>query len=908
MLFASAPARTGRRRRPVRPLIAAMVAILSLGTIGLQAVTAATPVTNGYRDDVYGPTPGAQGVSISGAQSKLWFNDNRWFGMLFDPSGTSARYRIYRFDMATQNWTSTGVAVDDRNRSHGDALSDGGKLYVASSHATSDVRFYRYNYNSTTKAYTLSTGPKVIPNTSGGTLFATIAKGADGNLWIVFQQSLRIMYSYSTDDGNTWTAPAQIPGQLNDTIGEDTAAVTAVSDGTRNGIEVMWGNQNPADDTFHSAIHINGDPGASWQPVENVVGTPGSRTYSADNHINLKTDTDGQPIAAIKTGRDFDPSPNSSDPLIAVVKRTGDLNAAGSWALHPVTTVATKGTRPILQLDTQNNQANVFLTDPTLASDGSQAIYRRTAPLNTLNFGTPGVGTNAVIRSSLEVAINDATSTKQAATAASGMLILATNIPTRRYMHACIGDPCPVAPAADFTATPTTGQAPLNVQFTDTSTNSPTSWLWDFGDGSTSTAQNPTHQFAAGTWTVKLTATNLGGSDQVTKSNLIDVSPAPQNAFFAINPLRMLDTRSGNGLSGSFVANTPRAVQIAGRPGVPSDAIAVTGNLTVVGQTKPGYLSIGPSTATVGSTSSLNFPTGDTRANGVTVPLSSTGTTGQLAIVYKAPAGSKASVVFDVTGYFRTTTGSGDTFNVINPVRLLDSRSNNGVTGRFAANTPKTWQITGRSVIPATGVTAITANLTVVNQTKAGYVSIGPVATSSPTASTINFPTGDVRANGVTVKLNGSGQLSGVYKAPAGATTDLVLDVTGYFKNDGTGTRFVPLSPVRLLDTRGGNGLSGKFAANTARTWVIGGRNGVDPGAVAVVGNVTVVNQTKAGYVAVTPTPTNSPTTSTINFPTGDVRANGMTVKLTSGNLSAVYKAAAGATTDLVYDVFGYYQ
>jgi PKD repeat protein len=83
----------------------------------------------------------------------------------------------------------------------------------------------------------------------------------------------------------------------------------------------------------------------------------------------------------------------------------------------------------------------------------------------------------------------------------------------------------PPAPTASFSATPTSGPAPLTVQFTDASTGSPTAWSWDLGDGGTSTAQNPSHAYtAAGTYTVTLTASNSGGSDTVTRTGLISVS------------------------------------------------------------------------------------------------------------------------------------------------------------------------------------------------------------------------------------------------------------------------------------------------------------------------------------------------------------------------------------------------
>jgi len=100
------------------------------------------------------------------------------------------------------------------------------------------------------------------------------------------------------------------------------------------------------------------------------------------------------------------------------------------------------------------------------------------------------------------------------------------------------GSPCMVAersflvveypatgPVAAFTAsnfTPTVGQT---ITFTDQSTGSPTSWLWNFGDGNTSTARNPTHTYVInGTKTVVLTATNAGGSDSETKTNYISVT------------------------------------------------------------------------------------------------------------------------------------------------------------------------------------------------------------------------------------------------------------------------------------------------------------------------------------------------------------------------------------------------
>ena len=82
-----------------------------------------------------------------------------------------------------------------------------------------------------------------------------------------------------------------------------------------------------------------------------------------------------------------------------------------------------------------------------------------------------------------------------------------------------------------FLGTPTSGYAPLIVNFSDQSTNNPTSWNWDFGDGSTSTEQNPTKTYdTPGIYTVSLTAGNKSGSDTHIKSDYIIVY-VPETPF-----------------------------------------------------------------------------------------------------------------------------------------------------------------------------------------------------------------------------------------------------------------------------------------------------------------------------------------------------------------------------------------
>jgi len=99
-------------------------------------------------------------------------------------------------------------------------------------------------------------------------------------------------------------------------------------------------------------------------------------------------------------------------------------------------------------------------------------------------------------------------------------------------------------PVANFTATPTSGVAPILVSFTDTSTGDITSRTWNFGDGSTSTAVNPTHTYSvAGTYSVSLTVTGAGGSNTKTNSNFISVSSVP-----VVSP----PTSNNNGLVAAY--------------------------------------------------------------------------------------------------------------------------------------------------------------------------------------------------------------------------------------------------------------------------------------------------------------------------------------------------------------------
>jgi len=169
--------------------------------------------------------------------------------------------------------------------------------------------------------------------------------------------------------------------------------------------------------------------------------------------------------------------------------------------------------------------------------------------------------------------------------------------------------PC-VTPTADFVGSPTSGQAPLMVNFTDQSTNNPTSWSWDFGDGGTSTEQNPTHEYTtAGTYTVILIATNSCGSDTTGKSDYITVEPCnPPVAAFVGSPLEgdvpltvtFTDQSTNNPTSWNWdfgdggTSTQQNPMHEYSTAGTYTVSLTATNNCGSDSETKPDYITVNP--------------------------------------------------------------------------------------------------------------------------------------------------------------------------------------------------------------------------------------------------------------------------------------------------------------------------
>ncbi|HEU4918889.1 MAG TPA: PKD domain-containing protein [Candidatus Limnocylindrales bacterium] len=522
--------RSGRHGR--LPRLAGAIGLVALvGSLLPAPVALAEPGDIGIVGPSYAGSSGAS--SGEKPQSKLWWNDGIWWGNLWDAD--TADFHIHRLDLATNSWLDTGVRIDDRGGTRADVLWDGTKLYVASHRFSSTntsgyaARLYRFSYNTATKSYTLDSGFPVTIHTYRVEAMV-IDKDSSGTLWATWTQNSKVMVSHSTGSDSSWVTPYVLPVPGSTVDPDDIASVVSFRpSGGPGQVGIVWSNQ--VDSKVYFASHVDGAPDTEWDASKVALQGPGV----ADDHVNLKSvqsDGSGRVYAAVKTSHT-----SGSAPLIMVLVFDP---ATGQWSSSVAGRVSDSHTRPIVVIDDESNVAHVVMTGPQPPSTSGQAggtIYEKTAPLATLDFAD-GVGM-PILRDADSPDMNDATSTKQNVNSTTGLVILATNETTDRYWWHFdpLGGtpPAPEPPVAAFSATPTTGPAPLRVGFTDTSTNLPTSWAWDFDNDGTvdSTERHPTFTYSApGAYSVKLTVANAAGADDEVKVGYVTVGAALTFATF----------------------------------------------------------------------------------------------------------------------------------------------------------------------------------------------------------------------------------------------------------------------------------------------------------------------------------------------------------------------------------------
>jgi hypothetical protein len=464
-------------RTAARALAGAAAVFVVALLMSLAAPAKAAVVEVGYRDFSYSSSVSAP--TGQKPESKLWYTpDNIWWGVLYNP--TSSRFEIYRFDRASQSWSTTGVAIDKRKASESDALWDGSALHVVShlkdTSATADISitYQRFTYDSGSKTYTpvLLTAPSgpqtnVLTLTNRKVEAAVLDKDSLGRLWLTFtdvQGAGREVYIMHTTSGDVWTSPYVLPHPGATNLDADDIS-TLVANTANNQIGVLWSNQG--DETLYYATHADSANDQTWDITELC-----KEAYCPDDHLNIKdlqADPSGRVFAAVKTSKNDSPTKKPTDPLIVMYTITKGGTPQAQFSRATVWTVADDVTRAIILLDKSSAEAYVVGAAPCCS--GGVAYMKKTAydnPSFTSGIGTP------FIKSSTDVNINNVTSTKQTLSNSSDLLVEAGDDHTRYYMHNFI-DLQGTAPTPTPTPTPTDTPTPTPTPTpTDTPTPTPT--------------------------------------------------------------------------------------------------------------------------------------------------------------------------------------------------------------------------------------------------------------------------------------------------------------------------------------------------------------------------------------------------------------------------------------------------
>ena len=367
--------------------------------------------------------------------------------------------------------------------------------------------------------------------------------------------------------------------------------------------------------------------------------------------------------------------------------------------------------------------------------------------------------------------------------------------------------------------------------------------------------------------------------------------------FTPATPCRLVDTRqTGSPIqSGTWqVFDVPQL----GDCNIPTTATSYSLNVTVVPHQPLGYLTIWPAGRPQPYVSTMNSPDGRIKANASIVPAGASGAVS----VYVTDT---SDVILDIDGYFAPAGSQTLEFYPLTPCRLVDTRGADGPLGgpRLLAQLERDFPLLMNTTCIPSGLNplAYSLNFTVVPNPagqQLGYLTVWPTGETQPTVSTLNNPTATVVANAAIVPAGKNGEVA-VY---AYNTTDLLIDINGYFAAAGTGGySFYPVAPCRAYDSRnnGGQPFTGKRAVN-----IVGGPCAPPSNATGYVFNGTVVPSGSLGYLTLWPDGETQPVASTLNATDGFVTSNMAIVPNKDGSTDAF---AGYGYTQLILDISGYF-
>lgn len=378
-------------------------------------------------------------------------------------------------------------------------------------------------------------------------------------------------------------------------------------------------------------------------------------------------------------------------------------------------------------------------------------------------------------------------------------------------------------------------------------------------------------------------------------------------SFNAVQPARVLDTRSGVG-SPKLAVAAGATLTFTATAGIADPVGAVVMEVTAVNPKNAGYLTVFAAGATRPTASNLNFLPGQTVPNLVVTPTSSAGKVS----VYNGSKGT-VDVLADLHGFFvgGANTAVEGTYVPMAAHRVLDTRIGLGAAKKPAGPDSTTViKVAGTAGIPA-AASAVVVNVTAVASQTVGYVTVFP-GSPTPDSSTLNYEKGKTRANLGLIEVNPTDGTLSLFNGSHGST-DLVADVTGYFvggtpATDGT---FIASTPYRPFDSRVTGGRpAGALSTSRIRIFPLDPVTGLpDPTFSvfkAVVVNVTVSQPEAAGFLTTWDGLAKQPAVSNSNFVPGQNAAGSVVVPVNPDGTISIYNGSFG-NTDLVVDVTGFF-
>ncbi|MDP4331966.1 hypothetical protein Q7F20_01135 [Curtobacterium sp. A7_M15] len=366
---------------------------------------------------------------------------------------------------------------------------------------------------------------------------------------------------------------------------------------------------------------------------------------------------------------------------------------------------------------------------------------------------------------------------------------------------------------------------------------------------------------------------------------------------------RILDTKNNiGGYSTPMPAKTWRTVQVAGLAGLPDDGSvgAVSVVAMVADITTAGQLFGRPDADT--KYTLMGIYGGEQQQNTSFSSVLAVGADGTIQVY----AETSARLILDVQGYYTANTDgtAPGGFVPLNGKRVADTRSGTGLpqqqltTGKSAV-----LQVTGTAGVPA-DASAVIVNLVAINSTSnVGFLTPYPTGAARP-ANSFNYAGGTTTTMQAQVQLSADGKIT-VYNA--NSTTDLAIDVQGYFTaTGGSGAVFTPGSG-RIFDTRAtGNTI---LAGNETRAIDVAGQAGVPvmgSGINSVVLTLTANAANGSGWGRVWANGTSEPDTASLRYDNGTVRSNTITVPVGANGKINLHNIGNGAT-NFIIDVQGWY-